>query len=77
MTWPKSRQQPYTATGIKRLRCVRCGDRADSQWQVCADSNNYRAICTACDVALNRMVLDWMGHPQAQALGDVYEGATT
>ena len=76
MTWPK-RPQPYTDTGIRRLRCVRCGERAWSQWQVCADGNNFRAICQMCDVALNRLVLEWMGHPRAKDLGDIYEGATT
>ena len=75
MTWPQ-RKQPYTDTGIRRLRCVRCGERAWSQWQVCADGNNFRAICQPCDVALNRLVLEWMGHPRAKELGDIYEGTT-
>ena len=55
------RKTPYTETGIKRKRCFRCGKQASQQWQICADGNIYRAICDECDIALNKLVLKWMG----------------
>lgn len=70
--WQRERRKPYTARGVQRLPCIRCGGRATFQWQICSDGNNYRPLCVACDVALNRLVLDWMGHPNAQALSNAY-----
>ena len=55
------RKEPYTANGIKRLPCVRCGKKASHQWQICADGRLYRPICVACDIALNEMVLKFVG----------------
>jgi len=66
------REKPYTAAGIKRLPCARCGAKASSQWQVCADNRLYRPLCTACDVDLNRMVLFWMNDPQAEEKASTY-----
>lgn len=71
--WHVKRPEPYTALGIRRLRCIRCGAPAMFQWQICSDGNQHRPLCLDCDVALNRLVLDWMGHPDAQVLGDRYE----
>lgn len=62
--WPATnRETPYTAAGIKRRPCARCGKPASTQWQVCADGSVYRPLCTACDVALNALVLKWAGDP--------------
>ena len=72
MSWATKRPEPYTALGVRRLTCVRCGARAMFQWQICSDGNNYRPLCADCDVALNQLVLDWMRHPQAAALGARY-----
>ena len=72
MIWSKKRREPYTAAGIRRIGCVRCGGQAMFQWNVCSDGNNYRPLCAGCDVALNRMVLRWMRHPEAKKLGDAY-----
>lgn len=57
------RKKPYTEIGIRRKRCIRCGARAEFQWQICADGNQYRPICKACDIALNEAVLQFMGFP--------------
>lgn len=57
------RKIPYTARGIGRLPCFRCGAPATQQWQICADGNLYRPICDNCDVVLNDLVLDFMGFP--------------
>lgn len=53
------RKKPYTERGIKRLPCVRCGEKATQQWRACADGL-WRPICTECDVMLNRLVLLFM-----------------
>lgn len=54
------RKKPYTAIGIKRLNCIRCGGKASAQWQICSDNNIYRPVCTDCDAALNRLVLAFL-----------------
>ena len=62
------RKRPYTKIGIKRLTCSRkgCTNKASSQWQICADNNNYRPICDTCDEELNRTVLEFMGFPNIE-----------
>ena len=57
------RRTPYTERGIRRIPCARCGAPSSTQWQVCADGNQYRGLCIDCDVALNALVLGWMGLP--------------
>ena len=69
------RRKPYTEAGIKRMKCVRCGQQAYATWEICADGNYKRPLCQACDVALNRLVLEWVGHPDIEALMKRYEGA--
>lgn len=55
------RMQPYLEGGISRMGCFRCGAPARFQWQVCSDGRQYRPICRECDIALNLLVLEWMG----------------
>lgn len=57
------RKQPYTAIGIKRKKCFRCGSQAEFQWQICSDNNVYRPICRSCDIELNKVVLCFMKFP--------------
>lgn len=67
MTWRRhGRRTPYTPAGVRRLPCFRCGQPAAHQWSVCADGNLWRPLCLACDVALNRLVLTWMGFDSAE-----------
>jgi hypothetical protein len=67
------RTRPYTERGIRRLPCFRgCGRRARTQWNVCADGNQYRPLCLECDVELNAMVLRWMNDPDAEAKIEAY-----
>jgi hypothetical protein len=73
MSWDTKRREPYTAAGIARLKCIRCGAPAAHQWSICADGNNHRPICQPCDIALNRLVLEWLGHPRADELVAAYE----
>jgi len=67
------RKQPYTEIGTRRLPCVRCGEKAEHQWNVCSDLNLWRPICLKCDVALNRLVLEWMGDPDVESKMAAYE----
>ncbi len=58
---PQGRRRPYTAVGIRQVRCAKagCNKPSVSQWQVCADGNVYRGLCAKHDVALNRVVMRW------------------
>jgi hypothetical protein len=58
------RTKPYTAIGIGRCKCIRCGAKAAYQWQICADGLIFRPLCPACDLELNRMVLEWANIPE-------------
>lgn len=51
------RRNPYTDTGIKRVPCFRCGKPSSQQWQICALNNEYKGVCTKCDIELNKLVL--------------------
>ncbi len=65
------RREPYTAVGVRRIPCFRCGARAGFQWNVCADGL-YHPLCARCDIELNALVLHWMLHPDAQGLTERY-----
>ena len=67
------RKKPYTYIGIRRLKCFRCGKQASQQWQVCADGNVYRPICIDCDIALNELVLRFMGACDVEGKMETYE----
>lgn len=68
------RRKPYTEIGIRRLRCFRCGAKAcRQQWQICADGNQYRAVCNKCDVELNQLVLEFMNVPNREFKIEVYK----
>lgn len=66
------RRKPYTAIGIRRVPCARCGEPSSQQWQVCANGNRWLGICWPCDVALNRLALEFMRVPNAEALMAAY-----
>jgi hypothetical protein len=61
----QGRKVPYTLAGIARVGCIRCGRPSRYQWQICSDDRRYRPLCGDCDVELNRMVLTWVGFPDA------------
>ena len=61
-TWKlHGRKEPYTAIGISRVPCFRCGKPSMHQWQICSDGRLFRPLCQECDIAMNEMVLKWMG----------------
>ena len=71
------RRKPYTEVGIRRVSCFRCGAKPSvHQWQVCADGNVYRTVCLPCDVALNRLVLEFMGDADADEKLRAYASAS-
>ncbi len=51
------RKQPYTVIGIGRKKCARCGDKAEFQWQCCANGNLWLPVCSRCDIDINILVL--------------------
>jgi NAD-dependent SIR2 family protein deacetylase len=64
--------KPYSAAGIKRVRCFRCGDQAAYQWQACANGSRFLPVCAECDIAINALVLEWMDHPHREQLLEQY-----
>lgn len=54
------RSTPYTAAGIGRVPCARCGEPAAYQWSVCALGNGWVPVCRDCDVGLNALILVWL-----------------
>ncbi len=60
------RTKPYTAIGIKKVKCFRCNNKADYQWQICSDNNVYRPLCVYCDIELNELVLKFMKFKDAK-----------
>lgn len=58
------RTRPYTARGISRVPCARCGKPSRYQWKICADGDQWRGLCHGCDVGLNATVLRFMRDPE-------------
>lgn len=67
------RTKPYTELGIRRMKCARCGAQAEYQWQICSDGNQYRPICKACDIALNELVLEFVGFTDREEMIEKYK----
>lgn len=65
--WNVDRRKPYTVEGARRVGCIRCGAPGSGTWQVCADKRRFRVLCSRCDIALNRLVLEWAGDPKVDA----------
>lgn len=72
------RRKPYSMVGISRLPCSRCGAKPSvHQWQICSDGNLYRPLCLACDIDLQRVVLEWIGDPDCAEKVERYRAAQT
>ena len=54
------RRKPYTAKGIKRIPCKRCGLPSSRQFRICA-LGSWAGVCDACDLELNALVLKFLG----------------
>jgi hypothetical protein len=71
--WKTKRKKPYTTKSIAKYSCIRCqANQATDQWQTCADGNNWRPICTECDIQLNALVLGFMLHPSVRRTMEKY-----
>jgi hypothetical protein len=57
------RREPYTALGIRRVPCARCGKPSRHQWQVCANGNRFMGVCGDCDITLNAIALSFFRFP--------------
>ena len=56
------RVTPYLEEAIAAAPCARCGGKPSRfQWTICADGNIQRPICLPCDLALQELVLRFMG----------------
>ena len=55
----RGRKKPYTQIGISRIPCARCGVPSGYQWQVCANKSMFLGVCSKCDIALNKKVLEF------------------
>ena len=73
----RTRTKPYTSARIRRVPCVRCGAPSVCQWQICSDGNQYRGFCRSCDVAMNALVLEFVGFPDWKAKLAAYEARET
>ena len=66
------RSRPYTAKGISRVPCAKCGQPSAYQWQICALDNLWHGLCALCDVELNELMLNFVGHPEATTRARAY-----
>jgi hypothetical protein len=66
------RRKPYSARGISRVPCTRCGKPSEHQWNACADGQ-YRGVCTKCDIGLNKVALRYMRVPDWQQKVRAYQ----
>lgn len=66
------RREPYTERGISRVPCSRCAKPSRFQWQACANGRRYLGVCEDCDIELNRLALEFMRVPNAEALMAAY-----
>lgn len=71
--WTIKRKKPFTEAGILRKKCIRCDGKAFFQWQICSDDNNWRPLCKKCDIALQKVVLKFMKHPECDRLVEEYK----
>jgi NAD-dependent SIR2 family protein deacetylase len=62
------RYKPYTSIGIRRVPCIRCGAKAEEQWNICAlDRGTFKPICHQCGDELNKLVLEFLRIPDYEA----------
>ncbi len=67
------RRKPYSAIGIRRVPCARCGQPSHHQWNACSLGGQYFGVCTECDIGLNRLAVEFMGFPDADTILADYE----
>lgn len=55
------------------MPCTRCGKPSQFQWNACANGNWWLPVCEDCDIALNRLALEFMNVPHVEILMEEYE----
>lgn len=70
----RRRLKPYTARGIRRVKCAYrgCRRRGYADWGICADNGEHRAICWVHDIELNTLVLELLGDQHAKRKSAAY-----
>ena len=68
-----TRTTPYSYRGLGRVPCKRCGGKSEFQWNICALGVSYYGICKECDIALNKLVLEFMRVPDWEKHAAEYE----
>jgi NAD-dependent SIR2 family protein deacetylase len=64
---------PYTRRSIKRAQCVRCGERASDAFTICAAGTHRQLpVCKECDIAINAMIVRFLGFPDAEQMIETY-----
>jgi hypothetical protein len=69
------RRHPYKEHRLDKVSCSvpGCGQPAAEQFDLGHAKEGFRAICEGHDVALNRLVLEFMGDPEAEMKMARYE----
>lgn len=65
------KKKPYTEDEIRSKPCFRCGQPSYFQWNICVDGK-YHPVCKECDIALNEVVLNFMGFKNKDELLEKY-----
>lgn len=66
------RKRQYTEAEIATIPCIRCGAHSSQQFNICALSNRYIAVCSKCDVELNAVVVNFLHLPDAIEIVEKY-----
>lgn len=54
----------YTEEEMGTTPCMKCGQTPSLHiFQICANGRRAVPVCESCDIALNRLVLEWLGLP--------------
>lgn len=74
------RNKPYSMATISRMACSHCGTApAAQEWTMTVCANKRRRIhsplCDPCDAAFNRHSLEYINHPDVDALMAEYGDA--
>jgi hypothetical protein len=67
------RRKPYSKAEIGRVPCARCRAPSRHQWNCCALDCRWLGVCRDCDIALNRLALQFFGVAEVDNLIVAYE----
>jgi hypothetical protein len=70
-----TRRKPYTARGISRVPCVKCGAPSVHQWRICS-TDAWTAVCLPCDIEINSKIARWAFGKDAEPIIARYRNAS-